>query len=34
MKSLTTIVFLLIIKYTVVARWRSPADRVAGLGGV
>ena len=31
-RSLTTTVFPLVIKYTVVARWRSHADRVAGLG--
>ena len=31
---LTTAVLPLTIKYTVVARWRSPADRVAGLGGL
>ena len=30
---LTTAVLPLAIKYTVVARWRSPADGVAGLGG-
>ena len=24
----------LAIKYTVVAKWRSPADRIAGLGGL
>ena len=32
--SLTTAVLPLAIKYTVVARWRSPADGVAGLGGL
>ena len=31
---LTTAVLPLAIKYTVVARWRSPADGVAGLGGL
>ena len=33
-KSLTTIVFPLVIRYTVVTGWRSPADWVAGLGGL
>ena len=31
---LTTAVLPLAIKYTVVAKWRSPADGVAGLGGL
>ena len=31
---LTTAVLPLAIKYIVVARWRSPADGVAGLGGL
>ena len=31
---LTTAVLPLTIKYTVVAKWRSPADGVAGLGGL
>ena len=31
---LTTAVLPLTIEYTVVAKWRSPADRVAGLGGL
>ena len=31
---LTTAVIPLTIKYTVVVKWRSPADRVAGLGGL
>ena len=31
---LTTAVLPLAIKYAVVARWRSPADGVAGLGGL
>ena len=31
---LTTAVLPLAIEYTVVAKWRSPADRVAGLGGL
>ena len=31
---LTTAVLPLIIKYTVVAKWRSPADGVVGLGGL
>ena len=31
---LTTAVLPLAIKCTVVARWRSPADGVAGLGGL
>ena len=31
---LTTAVLPLAIKYTVVVKWRSPADRVAGLGGL
>ena len=31
---LTTAVLPLAVKYTVVAKWRSPADGVAGLGGL
>ena len=31
---LTTAVLPLAIEYTVVVKWRSPADRVAGLGGL
>ena len=31
-RSLTTTVLPLVIKYTVVTRWRSPVDKVAGLG--
>ena len=31
---LTTAVLPLAIEYTVVAKWRSPADGVAGLGGL
>ena len=31
---LTTAVLPLTIEYTVVAKWRSPVDRVAGLGGL
>ena len=31
---LTTAVLPLGIKYTVVAKWRFPADRVAGVGGL
>ena len=31
---LTTAVLALAIKYTVVAKWRSPADGVVGLGGL
>ena len=31
---LTTAVLPLAVKYPVVARWRSPADGVAGLGGL
>ena len=31
---LTTAVFPLAIKYTVVGKLRSPADRVVGLGGL
>ena len=31
---LTTAVLPLAIKYTVVVKWRSPADGVAGLGGL
>ena len=31
---LTTAVLPLAIKYTVVAKWRSPADGVADLGGL
>ena len=31
---LTTVVLPLTIKYTVVAKWRSPADGVVGLGGL
>ena len=31
---LTTAVLPLAIKYIVVAKWRSPADGVAGLGGL
>ena len=31
---LTTSVLPLAIKYTVVVKWRSPADGVGGLGGL
>ena len=31
---MATTVFPLVIRYTVVTGWRSPADGVAGLGGL
>ena len=34
MRPLATTVFPLMIRYTVVTGWRSPADGVAGLGGL
>ena len=34
MRRLATTVFPLVIRYTVVTGWRSPADGVAGLGGL
>ena len=34
MRPLATTVFPLMIRYTVVTGWRSPADGVGGLGGL